>query len=33
LKNENATLRRHIQTLEAEVATLQAKVINVWGTC
>jgi cell division protein FtsB len=33
LKNENATLRRRIQTLEAEIATLQAKVINVWGTC
>ena len=33
LKSENATLRRRIQTLEAEIATLQAKVINVWGTC
>ena len=33
LKSENATLRRRIQTLEAEVASLQAKVINAWGSC
>jgi len=31
LKNENATLRRRILILEAEVTRLQAKVINVWG--
>ena len=33
LKSENATLRRHIQTLEAEIARLRDQLISAWGTC
>jgi cell division protein FtsB len=33
LKSENATLRRRIQTLEAEIARLRDKLVSAWGSC
>jgi len=31
LKNENATLRKRIRTLEDELRRLQARVVSTWG--
>jgi chaperonin cofactor prefoldin len=31
LKNENATLRKRIRMLEAELLRLQAKLVSTWG--
>jgi hypothetical protein len=31
LKSENATLRKRIRMLEAELLRLQAKLVSTWG--
>jgi chaperonin cofactor prefoldin len=31
LRNENATLRKRIRMLEAELLRLQAKLVSTWG--
>ena len=33
LKNENATLRGHIQMLEVIIANLRDKLVSTWGSC
>ena len=33
LKNENATLQRHIQMLKVIIANLQDKLVSTWGSC